>query len=134
MKKTILIIMCLCLLLLCGCVDFFTYDDDGIWESDDPQMRIVDDNDPSIWGDDGILTLEDGSIIPIVYHDLQGKFSVYENKGDDTRGHASNLLFKGTYRYNKRKDALILKTTDDKEIILKRVSYEIPETESSVET
>ena len=133
MKKIITIIFALCFLVLCGCSAYYTvYDHYGVWESEDPKMRIVmGANGADVFGDDGILINEDGSIIPIVYRDLHGQFFVFENKGDGRRGDISAILFSGTFKV--KKQTLILKTKDGKEIILRKVSNEIPETESSSE-
>ena len=129
MKKTILIIVSLSFLLLCGCVNYPLYDHYGVWESEDSKMRIVmGANGADVFGDDGILINEDGSVIPIVYRDLHGQFFVFENKGDGSRGDISAILFSGTFKV--KKQTLILNTKDGKEIILRKVSNEIPETES----
>ena len=132
MKRIILIIVSLCFLLLCGCVNYPLYDYYGVWESEDPNMRIVmGANGADVFGDDGMLINEDGSVIPIVYNDLHGQFCIFEYKGEDSRGAIGTELYYGTFKV--RKNALILKNHDGKEIILKKVSNEIPETESSYE-
>lgn len=129
MKRIILIIVSLSFLLLCGCVNYPLYDHYGVWESEDPKMRIdMTSGDASVFGYDGILINEDGSVIPIVYHDLHGQFCIFEYKGEDSRGAIGTELYYGTFKV--RKNALILKTYDGKEIILRKVSNEIPETES----
>ena len=130
MKKTIIIIVILCLLLLCGCVNYPLYDHYGVWESEDPRMRIdMTGGDASVFGYDGILIKEDGSVIPIVYQDIHGQFGIYEYKGEDLRGATETELYSGTFKV--RKNTLILKTRDGKEIVLKKVSSEKPNTESS---
>ena len=129
MKRIILIIVSLSFLLLCGCVNYPLYDHYGVWESEDPKMRIdMTSGDASVFGYDGILINEDGSVIPIVYRDLHGQFFIFENKGDGSRGDISAILFSGTFKV--KKQTLILKTKDGKEIILRKVSNEIPETTS----
>ena len=122
-------------LLLCGCVNYPLYDHYGVWESEDPKMRIdMTSGDASVFGYDGILINEDGSVTPIVYFDLHGHFTIYEYRGEDLRGHYTTELFDGTLRV--KNNALILKPEDGKEniygkeIILRKVSNEIPETES----
>ena len=132
MKRIILIIVSLSFLLLCGCINYPLYDHYGVWESEDPKMRIVmGANGADVFGDDGILINEDGSVIPIVYHDLHGQFCVFEYQGEDSRGAIGTELYYGTFKV--KKDTLILKNHDGKEIILRKVSNEIPETESSSE-
>lgn len=132
MKKTILIIVSLSFLLLCGCVNYPLYDHYGVWESEDPKMRIdMTSGDTSVFGYDGILINEDGSVVPIVYNDLHGQFCIFEYQGEDSRGAIGTELYYGTFKV--KKDKLILKTYDGKEIILRKVSNEIPETESSSE-
>ena len=132
MKRIILIIVSLSFLLLCGCINYPLYDYYGVWESEDPNMRIVmGANGADVFGDDGILINEDGSVIPIVYHDLHGQFCVFEYQGEDSRGAIGTELYYGTFKV--KKDTLILKNHDGKEIILRKVSNEIPETESSSE-
>ena len=129
MKRIILIIVSLSFLLLCGCVNYPLYDHYGVWESEDPKMRIVmGANGADVFGDDGILINEDGSVIPIVYHDLHGQFCVFEYQGEDSRGAIGTELYYGTFKV--KKDTLILKNHDGKEIILRKVSNEIPENES----
>ena len=139
MKKIITIIFALCFLVLCGCSAYYTvYDHYGVWESENPKMRIIMGiNESNVFGDDGILVNEDGSVTPIVYFDLHGHFTIYEYRGEDLRGHYTTELFDGTLRV--KNNALILKPEDGKEniygkeIILRKVSNEIPETESSSE-
>lgn len=132
MKRIILIIVSLCFLLFCGCINYPMYDYYGVWECDDPKMRIdMTSGDASVFGYDGILINEDGSVIPIVYNDLHGQFCVFEYKGEVSRGAVGTELYYGTFKV--RKNTLILKNHDGKEIILRKVSNEISDTESTDE-
>ena len=139
MKRIILIIVSLCFLLFCGCSAYYTvYDHYGVWESEDPKMRIIMGvNGSDVFGDDGILINEDGSVTPIVYFDLHGYFTIYEYRGEALRGDPTTELFDGILRA--KNNTLILKPEDGKEfiygkeIILRKVSNEIPDTESTAE-
>jgi hypothetical protein len=125
MKKFFTVILCFVVLFQCGCVNYPYYEASGVWESENPKIKIIIDNDSSHWGDYGILTNDDGSNTKIVFKALHGQFIIYKYQQNGQYGlDSSMVLFKGTFKT--RKESLILKTEDGQKIILKRTSEQLP--------
>ena len=119
-KRSVLIIVLLLSLMCSACVDFFPLSIDGTLESEDPKIRITLSEDPTKFGSDGELTLDDGTVVKIVFVKSHGSFTIYEFNENGEYG-PDCILFKGKYR--QKGDTLRLILDDDAgEIMLEKVA------------
>ena len=142
MKKIFIIILCVIVLFQCGCESIFSYytveEYGGIWESENPKMRIVIGCNPSpwgdnsvsihgtpVWGDYGVLINDDGTKTKIIIKTVHGQFGINKyQENENGEIDISEELFRGTFTV--KKYTFTLKTVDGQKIVLKRISKEIP--------
>ena len=131
MKKTLSFALMLILLstVICSCVEIHRLDIYGIFESENPNMKIYRFHytDEKLNPDDyGVITNEDGSETKIVFMHAQGHFYIYDFRMDGGYGppEGAELLYEGECR--QKDDTIVLTEKNGNEIVLKKTE-DLPE-------
>lgn len=120
MKKRIIAVLICVVLALATFIYLFTLpiDLEGIFESQDPKIRIKMSDNPAEFCYDGEYILDNGKLIKIVFFAKGGNFKIYKFIGSGL--YDSNVIFHGKYAVN-NKSTLKLKCDDNSVITLEKV-------------
>lgn len=111
------------LFFLFACVDFYSLDVNGVFESEAPTMQIVFmPSDRGVYN--GELYKEDGSTEKIALTVSHGHFFIWERSDDEMYGTDDDYLYKGKIR-QKDENTLVLIMEDDQVITLNKIA-ELP--------
>lgn len=130
MKKFFCLLLCLIMVFsMCSCVNFYSFTTHGVFESENPKIRLYlgVDATSSGFGHYGEWEQENGDIIKICYASSHGQFRIYEfNEEEIYSSSITTKFFAGKVR-PKNENTLVLKADDGTTIVLKKVAELPPE-------
>ena len=120
MKKRIITALICVVIALATCIYLYSLpiSSSGIFESQNPKIRIKMTDNPAKFCYDGEYILDNGELIKIVFFAKGGNFKIYKFIGSGL--YDSNIIFHGRYSVS-NKNALKLKCDDDSIITLEKV-------------
>ncbi|MBQ8869238.1 MAG: hypothetical protein IJ027_05950 [Oscillospiraceae bacterium] len=121
MKRSIVLALSLLIVLIfASCVDFRPLKQEGVYESDAPEINVIISKAAPAWNE-GELIKNDGTVTKIQLRAARGRFTIYEMFEN---GELGDCIYIGDYK--EKKDTLILIPEEGDEIVLKKVS-EVPD-------